>query len=95
MGLQKFKMNIANTVVTHDNASLASMGTDQLLDLFQVSAQSAGSSSVGDTDEAGGGDSLMGAAARVLGELWDESQYESEFSLQSFMDAVSEARATK
>lgn len=36
MGLQKFKMNIANTVISQENASLQSMGTDQLLDLFTL-----------------------------------------------------------
>lgn len=34
MGLQKFKMTIANTVISHDNSTLQSMGTDQLLELF-------------------------------------------------------------
>lgn len=36
MGLQKFKMSIANTVISQDNASLQSMGTDQLLNLFSL-----------------------------------------------------------
>lgn len=36
MGLQKFKMSIANTVISQDNASLQSMGTEQLLDLFTL-----------------------------------------------------------
>lgn len=36
MGLQKFKMSIANTVISQDNASLQSMGTDQLLNLFTL-----------------------------------------------------------
>ena len=34
MGLQKFKLNIANTVVSAENSSLQSMGADHLLDLF-------------------------------------------------------------
>jgi hypothetical protein len=36
MGLQKFKLNIANTVVTTDNSSLKTMDTGQLLDLFAI-----------------------------------------------------------
>lgn len=36
MGLQKFKMSIANTVINQDNSSLQSMGTDQLLNLFTL-----------------------------------------------------------
>ncbi len=35
--LQKFKLNIANTVITQENSSLTSMGTSDLLDLFQLS----------------------------------------------------------
>jgi hypothetical protein len=35
--LQKFKLGIANTVIGHDNSSLQSMNTSDLLDLFQVS----------------------------------------------------------
>jgi TATA-binding protein-associated factor len=34
MGLQKFKMNIASTIVNQQNSGLASMDTHQLLDLF-------------------------------------------------------------
>ncbi|GMG55881.1 unnamed protein product [Ambrosiozyma monospora] len=34
MGLQKFKMNIASTIINQQNAGLASMDTNQLLDLF-------------------------------------------------------------
>ncbi|GAA5855493.1 hypothetical protein JCM8547_007859 [Rhodosporidiobolus lusitaniae] len=37
MGLQRFKLNIASSVVTQQNSDLASLGTDQILDLFQVS----------------------------------------------------------
>ena len=36
MGLQKFKLNIANTIVSEDNRALKSMGTDQVLNLFTV-----------------------------------------------------------
>lgn len=36
MGLQKFKMSIANTVINQENTSLQSMGTDQLLNLFTL-----------------------------------------------------------
>lgn len=36
--LQRFKLNIASSVVTQQNSDLASLGTDQILDLFNVSA---------------------------------------------------------
>ena len=48
--LQKFKLNIANTIITQDNSSLRSMNTAELLDLFQLSPDSiAGASLTGDT----------------------------------------------
>merc|ERR1719288_712676 len=34
LGLQKFKLKTANSVITKDNSSLSSMATDQLFDLF-------------------------------------------------------------
>ncbi|KAJ9102250.1 hypothetical protein QFC19_004795 [Naganishia cerealis] len=36
MSLQKFKLNIANTVVNEQNSGLGTMNTDQLLDLFDA-----------------------------------------------------------
>ena len=36
LGLQKFKLNVANTVVGEDNRRLQSMGTSQVLELFTV-----------------------------------------------------------
>ncbi len=38
--LQRFKLNIASSVVTQQNSNLDSLGTDQILDLFQVSSAS-------------------------------------------------------
>ncbi|KAF8334134.1 uncharacterized protein EI90DRAFT_3051180 [Cantharellus anzutake] len=35
MGLQRFKLNIANSVITQQNSGLASMDTDLVLDLFK------------------------------------------------------------
>ena len=36
--LQKFKLNIANTVISQDNSGLKSMNTAELLDLFHLSS---------------------------------------------------------
>ena len=36
LGLQKFKLKTANSVITRDNSSLSSMATDQFLDLFSL-----------------------------------------------------------
>ncbi|KAF9567569.1 hypothetical protein CPC08DRAFT_758154 [Agrocybe pediades] len=39
MGLQRFKLNIANSVVTQQNSGLASMDTDLVLDLFRRTSE--------------------------------------------------------
>ena len=36
MSLQRFKLNIANTVVAADNSSMNTMSTGQILDLFSL-----------------------------------------------------------
>ena len=36
MGLQRFKLNIASSVVTQQNSGLGSMNTGEVLDLFRV-----------------------------------------------------------
>ena len=36
MGLQRFKLDVANAVVNADNASLSAMDTTQVLDLFSL-----------------------------------------------------------
>ncbi|XP_035918849.1 TATA-binding protein-associated factor 172-like [Anopheles stephensi] len=42
MGLQKFKLLTANTVVSDENASMDTMGTEQLLDLFTLADDAGG-----------------------------------------------------
>ncbi|SGY46516.1 BQ5605_C001g00442 [Microbotryum silenes-dioicae] len=39
MGLQKFKLNIASSVVTQQNSDLSTLGTEGILDLFQVTPE--------------------------------------------------------
>lgn len=40
--LQRFKLNIASSVVTQQNSGLGSMNTGEVLDLFKVSAEGEG-----------------------------------------------------
>ena len=40
--LQRFKLNIASSVVTQQNAGLGSMNTGEVLDLFKVSSEPEG-----------------------------------------------------
>ncbi|CAL1577030.1 unnamed protein product [Knipowitschia caucasica] len=83
MGLQKFKMSIANTVITQDNSSLQSMGTDQLLNLFTLDQDE-----IGDKSDSSSSKSSMKSVLDGLGELWDQQQYDHEYNLDSFMHSL-------
>ncbi|KAJ2754387.1 TATA-binding protein-associated factor mot1 [Coemansia pectinata] len=86
MGLQAFKLHMANTIVNQQNASLASMNTDQLLDLFNVSAPKTSAPSSGETAVAGS--KSIAKAIEGLEDLWDSSQYEDEFNLDGFISSL-------
>ena len=95
MSLQRFKIDVASTVVNQQNAGLNTMETDQILDLFNLgeSTDSKPDATQGKeedmVDETGNvkkkGDKgwLEG-----IGELWDEKQYEEEFNLDSFLQKM-------
>ncbi|KAJ1646965.1 TATA-binding protein-associated factor mot1 [Coemansia asiatica] len=85
MGLQAFKLHMANTIVNQQNAGLASMNTDQLLDLFDVSPPK-NTKKPRDDDE--GGAKSMSKAIEGLEELWDASQYEDEYNLDNFITSL-------
>lgn len=84
LGLQRFKLKTANSVITRDNSSLSSMATDQLFDLF----------SLDDEDEPIGGAAVevkkghnkggVKALLENLPELWDDSQYSAEYDLEAY-----------
>ncbi|KAL0076434.1 hypothetical protein J3Q64DRAFT_1852898 [Phycomyces blakesleeanus] len=93
MGLQKFKLNIANSVVNQQNSGLQSMDTDQILDLFSVSTEAAESrkkKKKADEAAAAGVDG-MGKAKAVLENLenlWDDKDYEEEYNIDSFISGL-------
>lgn len=100
MSLQRFKLDVAATVVNADNVSLASMDTDNLLDLFTVEEEGGGGGGGGRKkkvevcgeggEEEGGGGSRKknGGLAALMESLGDaaaaEGQYAEEFDLASF-----------
>ncbi|GLD56053.1 TATA-binding protein-associated factor 172 [Lates japonicus] len=86
MGLQKFKMSIANTVISQENASLHSMGTDQLLNLFTLDKDDKGEK--GEQTPSTSGKASMKSVLDGLGELWDQQQYDTEYNLDSFMHSL-------
>lgn len=94
--LQKFKMAVANTVISQDNSSLHSMGTDQLLDLFVLDQEAkdkdarvtADGGKARGGEKGGGGMHSARAIIDGLEELWDESQYENEYNIETFMKSL-------
>jgi len=84
MSLQKFKTHTANTVITKENSSLASMQTDQVLDLFSLESGS-GTKEGGDSGSGGAG---LKSVLESLPELWEESEYTQEYDLDNFMNSM-------
>lgn len=86
--LQRFKLNVANSVVTQQNAGLSSMDTDRVLDLFKRTTEDeeAAAAKKRKSDKPVG----PGANKNVLEGLEDlpaEEEYEG-LSLSSFMGSL-------
>jgi len=95
LNLQRFKIDVASTVVNQQKAGLGTLDTSEILDLF----------SLGETTDAPGGSSVEEGAGAVdevtgdirekgkrgfldeLGELWDERQYE-EYNMDTFLSQM-------
>ena len=91
--LQKFKLNIANTVVTQENNNLLSMNTSDFLDLFQLGeGKGAAVPSTDSTGEAGmggiGGGGGLKSILDNLPDLWDDNQYDNEYNIETFMNSL-------
>ncbi|CAK1596473.1 unnamed protein product [Parnassius mnemosyne] len=82
MGLQKFKLMTANTVISSENAAMETMGTDQLLDLFQLSGQNPNQPQ--QQSSASGVKSVL----ETLPDLWDDKQYEEEYDMSNFIKSL-------
>lgn len=94
LSLQRFKIDVASTVVNQQNAGLGSMETDQILDLFSLG--DTGGVPMAAADDKADEDSAVDATGEIkekgkkgyldeIGELWDEGLYEEEFSLDGFL----------
>ncbi|KAH8311233.1 hypothetical protein KR044_005137, partial [Drosophila immigrans] len=90
MSLQKFKILTANTVVSAENASLQTMGTPQIFDLFHSGNdnKAQGSNSGAAATAAGSGGMSMNTIIENLPDLWSEYQYEEEYDLGNFVQAL-------
>ncbi|GAB1865965.1 TATA-binding protein-associated factor 172 [Camponotus japonicus] len=91
MGLQKFKLLTANTIISTENASLETMATDQLLDLFSLDN---GKEKKTDHHEDAALSKLPGLSGisrsvlDILPELWEQQQYDDEYDLDSFLSTL-------
>jgi len=94
MSLQRFKLDVANAVVNADNASMKSMDTGAMLELFTAEK---GKKAKLDAEkkahaEGGNGGEDQGQAQNApmkqilngLDELWAQSQYDEEFDVEQF-----------
>uniref|UniRef100_W4VRR5 Putative chromatin remodeling complex wstf-iswi small subunit n=1 Tax=Corethrella appendiculata TaxID=1370023 RepID=W4VRR5_9DIPT len=94
MGLQKFKLLTANTIVSDENSSMETMGTDQLLDLFNLNMTENnlnGSTITATSDGNKRKDSESKSVKTVLEnlpELWDDNQYVEEYDLSQFLQGL-------
>ncbi|TLD16724.1 uncharacterized protein PgNI_01319 [Pyricularia grisea] len=103
LSLQRFKIDVASTVVNQQNAGLATMDTDQILDLFSLG--DTGPGMITDKPEGSGLDGREEDMVDVetgdvrqpgkkapwledLGELWDNRQYEESFDLDGFLKTM-------
>ncbi|KAL9619467.1 MAG: hypothetical protein Q9160_005904 [Pyrenula sp. 1 TL-2023] len=100
MNLQRFKIDVASTVVNQQNAGLNSMATDEILDLFNLGEGAEGaekptSGTIEGADDDMGVDEEGNVKEKGkkgwlegVSELWDEKQYEDEFNLEGFLQQV-------
>lgn len=85
--LQRFKLNIANSVVTQQNSGLASMDTDLVLDLFRRTTEAEDAASSKKSDKKAGPISQKNILSG-LEDLPPEDEY-SSLDLSSFMGSLS------
>ena len=88
--LQRFKLNIANSVVTQQNSGLSSMDTDLVLDLFKRTTEeedAAAAAKKKDKDGSGGAAFGQKNVLRGLEDLPPEEEYQ-ELDLKSFMGSI-------
>lgn len=102
LSLQRFKIDVASTVVNQQNAGLATMDTDQILDLFNLGESGPSLISDNSKDNIEGREEDMvdietgevrqpgkrAAWLDGLGELWDNSQYEESFDLDGYLKTM-------
>lgn len=87
MCLQKFKLLTANTVVSAENASLDTMATGQIFDLFNLNERN-NKNGNDKGNSSSSGQMSMNAIIENLPELWSEQQYDEEYDMSNFVQAL-------
>ena len=100
LNLQRFKIDVASTVVNQQNAGLGTMETGEILDLFNLGETDPnlaleGGEKNNEVDESNAVDAEGNLKEKgkkgildELSELWDEKQYEEEFNLDGFLKTM-------
>ncbi len=91
MSLQDFKLKTANTVISAENASLKSMATDKVFDLFSLQDEDDDKKDDQDQKTSNSKTSIK-ELIENLPELWDESQYEREYDVEAFKSKMEEKK---
>jgi TATA-binding protein-associated factor len=85
--LQRFKLNIANSVVTQQNSGLASMDTDLVLDLFRRTSEEEDAAAAKKKAKESAGPVSQKNLLQGLEELPAEEEYQG-LDLSSFMGSL-------
>jgi len=86
--MQRFKLNIANSVVTQQNAGLSSMDTGFVLDLFKRTTDEEEARGVGKRrDKDGAGPLNAKKVLQGVGDLHSEEEYQG-LDLAHFMESL-------
>jgi len=88
--MQRFKLNIANSIVTQQNAGLSSMDTGFVLDLFKRTTEEEEARAVGKQREKKKGSAGPPNSKGILqgvGDLHSEEEYQG-LDLANFMESL-------
>lgn len=85
MGLQKFKLLTANTIVSEQNASMDTMATEHLFDLFTLSDEPSKAIKTNDNADTKTQQVSLKQALENLPELWEDKEYEEEYDMTQFI----------
>lgn len=73
-------------MISSENAAMETMGTDQLLDLFNLSSSNCAPQQT--SQQSAAGPSGMKSVLETLPDLWDDKQYEEEYDMTNFIKGL-------